>query len=458
VVLTGARISSLGGFRRLVWTNGPSDEKAVSTVNIKLVGGAALGLATMLVLSSCGGGDAGTPAEGGSTGAAAGGEQVTLKMVAADYGDNPTADNAGTKFWKSVVDGFQAANPNIKVEVQVISWNDIDKQVATMVQNGQVPDILQTGDYSGFVKDGLLYKTDEVLSPEVSKDMLTKFADFGKVDGTAYGIPFVSSARALFYNKELFEKAKITEPPKTWDELKAAAEKLKAAGVSQPFGLPLGQEEAQAESFLWMLGNGGGYTDASGKWTINSPANVEAFQYVKGLVDAGLTTPNPGTKDRKTVWEDFAAGKVGMVNGGPMSIPIFDKGAVNGKYAVAPIAGKTGPLDTTLGVMDWIMAFNKNGHAAEIKKFFDYFYTGDATQKIVDNYKLLPVTNGGIEKLSGDEKLKPFLDALPNASFYPFKDPKWSEVNTAIKQTIGGAVKDDPAKVLGDLQKVAEGS
>ncbi|MEU7898356.1 extracellular solute-binding protein [Nonomuraea sp. NPDC049152] len=424
-------------------------------MNIKLVGGAALGLATMLVLSACGGGS--QPAAGGDSTGQAGGP-VTLKMVAADYGDNPTADNAGTKFWKSVVDQFQAANPNIKVDVQVISWNDIDKQVATMVQNGQVPDILQTGDYSGFVKDQLLYKTDEVLSPEVSKDMLTKFADFGKVDGTAYGIPFVSSARALFYNKELFEKAGIAEPPKTWDELKAAAEKLKAAGVSQPFGLPLGQEEAQAESFLWMLGNGGGYTDASGKWTVNSPANVEAFQYVKGLVDAGLTTPNPGTKDRKTVWEDFAAGKVGMVNGGPMSIPIFDKGAVSGKYAVAPIAGKTGPLDTTLGVMDWIMAFNKNGHAAEIKKFFDFFYTGDATQKIVDNYKLLPVTNGGIQKLSGDEKLKPFLDALPNASFYPFKDPKWSEVNTTIKQTVGGAVKDDPAKVLGDIQKVAEGS
>ncbi|MFI6602688.1 extracellular solute-binding protein [Nonomuraea sp. NPDC050536] len=421
-------------------------------MNIKLVGGAALGLATMLVLSSCGGG--GTSSNGGDN-KASGGGPVTLKMVAADYGDNPTADNAGTKFWKSVVDEFQAQNPNIKVDVQVINWNDIDKQVATMVQNGQMPDILQTGDYSGFVKDGLLYKVDEVLSPNVSGDMLQKFADFGKVDGTAYGIPFVSSARALFYNKDLFKKAGIAEPPKTWDELKADAEKLKKAGVSQPFGLPLGQEEAQAESFLWMLGNGGGYTDASGKWQINAPQNVEAFTYVKGLVDAGLTTPNPGTKDRKAVWEDFAAGKVGMVNGGPMSIPIFDKGAIKDQYAVAPIPGKTGPLTTTLGVMDWIMAFNKNGHAAEIKKFFDFFYTGDAVQKIVDNYKLLPVTNGGIQKLSGDEKLKPFLDALPNASFYPFKDPKWSEVNTAIKQQIGGAVK-DPAKTLGDLQKVAE--
>lgn len=422
-------------------------------MNIKLVGGAALGLATMLVLSSCGSNDPAAPSGGDK---AAGG-QVTLKLVAADYGDGPGKPNSGQTFWDGVIKEFEAANPNIKVEAQVINWNDIDKQVATMVQNGQVPDILQTGDYSGFVKDGLLHKADEILSPETSKDMLEKFAEFGKVDGTAYGVPFVSSARALFYNKDLFTKAGIAEPPKTWDELKAAAEKLKAAGVTQPFGLPLGQEEAQGESFLWFLGNGGGYKDASGKWAINSPQNIETFAYIKGLVDAGLTTPNPGTKDRKTVWEDFGAGKVGMVNGGPMSIPIFDAAGLK-NYGVVPIAGKTGPLDTTLGVMDWIMAFNKNNHAAEIKKFMDFFYTGDAAKKIVDTYKLLPVTKGGIEKLSGDEKLKPFLDGLPNASFYPFQDPKWAEVNPAIKQTIGGAVKDDPAKVLGELQKVAEGS
>ncbi|WP_228011058.1 extracellular solute-binding protein [Nonomuraea phyllanthi] len=421
-------------------------------MNIKLVGGAALGLATVLVLSSCGSGGSGGS---GGDDQASGGGQVTLKMVAADYGSGPGKPDSGENFWKGVVDEFQAANPNIKVDVQVINWNDIDKQVATMIQNGQVPDILQTGGYSGFVNDGLLYKVDEVLSPEVSGDMLQKFSDFGKVDGTAYGIPFVSSARALFYNKDLFEKAGIAEPPKTWDELKADAEKLKKAGVTQPFGLPLGQEEAQAESFLWMLGNGGGYQDASGKWAINSPQNVETFTYMKGLVEAGLTTPNPGTKDRKTVWEDFGAGKVGMVNGGPMSIPIFDAAGLK-NYGVAPIPGKAGPLDTTLGVMDWIMAFNKNGHAAEIKKFFDFFYTGSAAQKISDTYKLLPVTNGGIKKLEGDEKLKPFLDALPNASFYPFTDPKWEAVSAQVKQTIGGAVSDDPAKVLGDLQKTAE--
>jgi len=43
------------------------------------------------------------------------------------------------------------------------------------------------------------------------------------------------------------------------------------------FGMPLGSEEAQAEALLWFLGNGGGYQNDAGDWTINSPQNAEAL-------------------------------------------------------------------------------------------------------------------------------------------------------------------------------------
>ncbi|MFI6811732.1 extracellular solute-binding protein [Nonomuraea sp. NPDC050328] len=428
-------------------------------MNKKFVGGAALALAAVLTLASCGSGSgSGTAPAGGGETKAAGGEPVTLSLVAAEYGDGPGAPNSSETFWKGISESFTKANPNIKVDVKVLSWTGIDDAVATLIQNGQVPDILQLGGYAGYVKEGLLYPIDDVMSPNVKSDILPSFAKLGEADGKMYGVPFISSARALFYNKELFEKAGIAEPPKTWDELKAAAEKLKAAGVSQPYGLPLGQEEAQAESFLWMMGNGGGYTDASGKWAINSAQNKEAFTFLKGLVDAGLTTPNPGTKNRKDVWADFAAGKIGMVNGGPMAMPGFDKGAVNGKYGVTVTPGKSGPLTTTLGVADWMMAFNKNGHKEEIKKFFDFFYgTPDASKKIIDTYKFTPVTQSAATALSSDEKLKPFLDVLPNATFYPFTDPKWEEVKTQTQQTIGNIVK-DPNGTLDNLQKIADGS
>lgn len=423
-------------------------------MNKKFAGGAALTLAAVLALASCGADS--TSAGDGNTAAAGG--PVTLNLVAAEYGDGPGASNSSETFWKGITDAFTKANPNIKVDVKVLSWTGIDDAVATLIQNNQAPDILQLGGYAGYVDAGLLYPIDDVMSPNVKNDILPSFAKLGEANGKMYGVPFISSSRALFYNKDLFKKAGVAEPPKNWNELKAAAEKLKAAGVSQPYGLPLGQEEAQAESFLWYMGNGGGYTDASGKWAIDSAQNKEAMTFLKGLVDAGLTTPNPGTKNRKDVWADFAAGKIGMVNGGPMAMPIFDKGAVNGKYGVTVTPGKSGPMDTTLGVADWMMAFNKNGHKDEIKKFFDFFYgTPDASKKIIETYSFTPVTQSASAELSSDEKLKPFLDVLPNAQFYPFTDPQWEAVKAQTQQTIGN-ITEDPSGTLDNLQKTATGS
>jgi multiple sugar transport system substrate-binding protein len=402
---------------------------------------------------------ASTPAATGSSPAATGSGNAssipaaTLKLVAADYGNGPTADNSGQKFWQSIVTDFNKQYPQIKVDVQVINWNDVDNNIATMVQNGQEPDIAQgSADYAGVTDK--VYPTTDVLSPATQANLLKGFADQGKVKDVEYGIPYTSSARALFYNKDLFAKAGISAPPATWADLKADADKLKAAGVAEPFGLPLGAEEAQAETLLWELGGGGGFVDSSGKFALNSQPNVDTFKFLQSLVAAGDTEPNPATVDRtKGSWADFAAGKVGMVNGSPGFLPQV-KGKVN--YGVAPIAGKDGALKTTLGVCDWLWAFKTNGqHQAQIKAFLD-FALQDKYQEAFDNlYDLLPVTTSATAALASNADFAPFLAALPTATFYPTSDPAWPAVNTAMKQTIGTALKGDPKKVLDALQATA---
>jgi len=378
---------------------------------------------------------------------------ATLKLVAADYGNGPTAENSGQKFWEGIVADFNKQYPQIKVNVNVINWNDVDNQIASMVQNGQEPDIAQgSADYAGVTDK--VYPVSDILSPDTKGNLLSSFADQGKVNGTEYGIPYTSSARALFYNKDLFTKAGIAAAPTTWDEYKADAQKLKAAGVAEPSCIPLGSEEAQAETLLWELGNGGGFVDSSGKWALNSQANIDTFTFLQGLVKAGLTEPNPATVDRtKGCWADFAAGKVGMTNGSPGFLPQV-KGKAN--YGVAPIPGKTGSMTTTLGVCDWLWAFKTNGdHKAQIQAFLD-FALQDKYQEAFDNlYDLLPVTQGATTALASNADFAPFLKALPTATFYPTSDPAWPAVNSAMKQTIGTAL-DNPKQVLGQLQQTAE--
>ena len=393
----------------------------------------------------------------GKDGGSSAGGTTTIKLVAADYGDK--ASNSSKTYWDAVATAFTAANPKIKVDVQVVNWNDIDKQVKTMIQSGNYPDVLQTGGYADKVSDDLLYKATDVLSPATQANFIDTFSKAGQVKGTQYGIPFVSSARAFFYNKAIFTQAGITDAPKTWDEVKADAELIKAKvpGVT-PYALPLGPEEAQGESLMWELGNGGGVTDASGKYTIDSAANVETFNWLKtNLVATGDTYPNPATTDRKTAFADFAAGKAAMLNGHPSLIQMSKDGKVD--YGTAPIPGKAGPLASTLGVADWMMAFKKNGHQEQVKSFLDFAFNKENTLKFDELYNLMPVTKDTLADMTASGKhadLAPFFALLPQASFYPLGDTSWDAVSAEIKKSGGSAVSGDPAAVLGDLQKKAE--
>jgi multiple sugar transport system substrate-binding protein len=376
---------------------------------------------------------------------------VTLKLVVADYGTGPS--NTSTKYWQGIVTAFEKQNPSIKVAITDIAWTHFDQQVQTMVQNKNYPDITEGDYFSAYAQQHLLYSASQVLSN--SKNLLPVFASQGSFQGKQYGMPWTTSSRTLFYNKKLFTKAGIKSAPKTWANVESDAAKIKALGKIG-FGLPLGPEEAQAESLLWFLGDGGNYMKGK-SWTINSSANVSAFNFLKGLVSAGDTEPNPGTVDRTPLWEKFAAGDVGMINGSPALIPIIQAGKVlkSNQWASVPIAGKNGPLSDTLGVCDNVAAFKANGHQAQIKKFLDFAYQNKYQLQFDREYDLLPATVSAANALKSDPTFGSFIKALPHAVQYP-SNTAWAQVKTDIQNTIGTAVSGTPSSVLGQLQQTAQ--
>ena len=408
----------------------------------RIAGGIALASAAALALAAC--------SSSGSGSSAAGGGTTTLKLVVADYGTGPA--NTSSKYWATIVTAFEKAYPSVKVNVTTIPWTNFDQEVQTMIQNKQYPDITEGDYFSNYAQDGLLYPASDVLSNP--GNLLPAFKTQGTYSGTQYGMPFTTSSRTLFYNKKLFTQAGISSAPQTWAEVETDAAKITKLG-DVGFGLPLGSEEAQAESLLWMLGDGGGY-QTGGKYTINSPANVAAFTFLKGMVAAGDTEPNPGTVDRTPLWEQFAAGKVGMINGSPALIPIIQSAGdlTSSDWTSVPIAGKNGPLTTTLGVCDNVSAFKPNGHEAQIKEFLDFAYQDKYQLAFDREYDLLPATVTASKALSSDPVFGPFLTALPNSVQYP-SDTSWATVKAKIQQTIGLAVSGSPQTELTQLQSIA---
>ena len=394
----------------------------------------------------------------GSTGSS----DVTLKLVAADYGDS--AANSSQKYWDKLAKAYESQHSGVKVEVSVYSWNDVDRKVKEMVDAGHAPDMAQIGAYADYAAAGKLYQASDLLSIRTQADFLSQLADAGEWNHTQYGIPFAASTRVLFYNKTLFAKAGIA-PPTTWDELAADAKALKDKGVKYPFALPLGPEEAQAETMQWLLsgGSGGsGYTDDIGTYTIDSAQNVQTFGWLKDdLVDKGLTGPvAPGKLNRAAAFAAFADGQVGMLNGHPTLIQQAAKKGV--KFGMVPMPGRTGKAKAAMGVADWMMGFRQNGHARQIGDFLDFAYSEKNVLAFSREYGLLPVTGSASNTMSAsdsapDKDLHAFLDQLPTSQLYPVGKTSWAAVSAAVKNDIGQAVGPggSPSGVLTRLQATA---
>ena len=399
-----------------------------------------------LGLAACGGGTGAGSTDGEGSGAKA----TTIKLVAAEYSKDHTK-----AFWDQFAAAYKAKTGNT-LEVQIVSWDDIDQQSSTMVQNNNPPDILNLNAYASYAKDDLLYSSDEVLSDSVKSDLLDAFVKSGTYNGKMYGMPDLSSARAMFYNKTLFKEAGIAAPPKTWAEFEADAKKIKDLGKGTiGYGLPLGPEEAQGEFSIWLFNNGGDWKK-DGKWTINSPENVETLSFLKSLADKKLTQNNPGKTNRQDAFDLFASGKVGMVVGFSPLAGTLDKDK-KVDYGVAPMPTKAdGGTPQTFGVTDYLMAFKKKGNQDAVKAFYDLYYQKDQVNQFIKAEGFLPVTKSGIQEFSSDAKLKTYLETLPNAHLTPTDDPTWDKVKLAVQQNLGTAVTGDPKAVLDKLQQSAE--
>src|SRR5438105_9842765 len=128
------------------------------------------------------------------------GSGPAITVVIAEYRKDHTRP-----FWQALAEQYTKQG-GARVDLRIIDWNSIDQQVSTMIQNNQPPDVLNLNSFSSYARDGLLYSADDVLSPTTRDDFLEAFARGGMYQGKQYGFPILASARAFFYNTDLFAK------------------------------------------------------------------------------------------------------------------------------------------------------------------------------------------------------------------------------------------------------------
>jgi multiple sugar transport system substrate-binding protein len=389
----------------------------------------------------------------GSDDSGSGDGNVSLDLLVPIYGDKTKP------YWEQLVKDFEGKNSNIDVKLETQSWDNIYSVLDTKIQNNKAPDILEL-DAAGpaYASDDLLYKADQIVSPDTYKDIEPSFIDSAKIDGQAYGVPSVASTRALFYNKTLFQQAGVTAPPKTWDELLEAAKKVAALGGGvYGYGMPLGSEEAQAETSIWAYGAGASW-EKDGKMTIDTPQATEALTFMKKMIDEKVTQPNPGATDRTPLLDVFIQGKIGMIEGLPPIVGQINEKAPNLDWAIAPSPTKDGK-PVTLGVADYFVGFDNDADKQDaIAKFLDFFYQQDNYVKFNDNEGFIPATKSGADAAASKPELKTFLNSLPDAKFYPATNPAWGQTSGAFKDLVGQIETKPVDEVLKSIQEKADAS
>ena len=387
-------------------------------------------------------------------------EDITLDVIIAQYGPNTNNWFLGDGMdGSNFVKKFEEANPGIKLNLEVVSWNDIYTVVSTRISNNNAPDILNIDTFADYANEGLLLPVSDYCPEELFGDFFPSFIEQSVIDGVCWAVPDLASARALYYNADILEEAGV-EVPTTWAELEDVCQAIidTFGGEVYPWGIDMTTDEGQAAFAYYAWGNNGGFVDAEGNWAVNSDANVAAVEYAIGLYNKGYTNPNPATQTRYDLQDMFGAGKLAMVIA-PNSLPTYiaDKGYTGVNYAVADIPHNEGAGSSSVGVMDRIMAFKDDSapdQAARneaIGKFLSFFYDPENYVGWVSMEDFLPAVNSAVEALvAANPSFEAWLNVLGSAQFYPTAKAEWIDVKQGVTNVEQSALTGGDVKTLLD--------
>lgn len=380
-------------------------------------------------------------------------KQTVIRFVAAEY-------STETKpFLDNLVREFELKNPDIIVELQVANWNVLDGIYTSMISKNQPPDLLITNVYAHFAKAGILNDLNQIISPELKGKLYPNLMQMDQIGGVQYALPYVTTTRNLYYNRQVFDKAGIRNPPTTWSALEKDALRIKQSGGAFGFGLDLTDDEIQAYLSYFFFGSGGGWIK-DGKWVINSPSNVEGLTYLKNLFDQGLTDPEPTVTTRDEKQRILGDGKLGMMISGNYFTQVVPREFPKVQYGLGPLPVKDGQPPMTFGVQDVLVSFRTDRtDRVALSKFLDFLYDDRNYEEMTTREGFIPVTAPVGGKLSQqDETMRRNLEALGTAKFYPIQEPAWQAVMDTSRK-MGDAVLYDnlsPKEALDQLQQFAE--
>ncbi|GJF24541.1 ABC transporter substrate-binding protein [Streptomyces sp. HO565] len=346
-------------------------------------------LSLALAATACGGGS--------STGGGSNDSPKTLTYWASNQGASVEVDK---KVLQPELDKFEKET-GIKVKLEVVPWSDLLNRILTATTSGQGPDVLNIGNTwsASLQATGALLPWDEKNFDKIGgKDRFVDSAlgSTGVQGQDPAAVPLYSMAYALYYNKQMFADAGITEPPATWDELVAAGQKLSKDGKWGLGAEGSNPSENIHHAFVFAKQHGADFFTADGKPDFTADGVVAAVQQYVGLMakDKIIAPGNAEYAQNQSV-SDFAKGKNAMLLWQSASANLASQGMSEDAYGIAPVPVQSGSPGGGTNVNSMVAGINmavfKNTDNLDGATRFVKFMTSDTEQKILNKaYSSIP--------------------------------------------------------------------
>ena len=344
--------------------------------------------ALALATAGCSGGNSGGGAGGGDT----------LTYWASNQGTSLENDK---EVLQPLLDKFEEES-GIKVDLEVIGWNDLQTRIQTAVTSGQAPDVVNIGNTwatSLQATGAFLPYGDAEMDAIGGADKFVKTAlDTGGAKGeTVTSVPLYGLAYGLYYNKQMFADAGLTAPT-TWEEMVTAAKKLTTGDVNG-ITLAAGSYTENAHfAFINAAQNGAALFDDDGQPTFTSDGVVTGIKRYLDLMqtdkvaDVGNAQYDNGTKSVS----DFANKKAAMViNQNNADNSIAAAGMTSDEYGVVPFPAPADGDKIASFIAGINLSIFKNTKNKDAALEFVKFMTSEETQNAVGKpFASLPVLEG----------------------------------------------------------------
>ncbi|RVG56669.1 sugar ABC transporter substrate-binding protein [Sinorhizobium meliloti] len=354
--------------------------------------------------------------------------------------------------FKEVVKAYNAGHEN-KVELTEVPFAELVQKYATAIAGGQAPDALSLDlIYTpAFAAAGQLEDlTDWSKALPYFNSLSPSHVKLGTYEDKIYGLPLTVETSIFAWNKDLYKKAGLDpeKAPKTWEEITANAEKIRALG-GDTYGFYFsggGCGGCMIFTFTPLTwGAGADILSADGKTaTLDTPQMRKAVDIYRNMVEKDLV-PAGAASDNGVNFLSFTNGKIGQQSLGAFAIGTLVTQHPEIDFGVTLIPGVDGKPSSFAGGDNFVVT-KGTPRLEEVKEFLEYTYSPEG-QKIMAKFGSLP-TRGDIanEVLEGlDPRLKVGMEAIAVA-----QTPYTLQFNDLINSANGPWATFTNAAIYGD--------